>query len=651
MVSTYAVRAAAKPSTRNTVSKTPRLGGLDGLRALAVAAVVLFHLDASLAPGGFLGVDLFFVISGFLITRLLLMEIDATGSIDLGRFYWRRARRLLPAMLALVGAVSVASELVWRDQLATLRGGALSSLGYVTNWWLVLDHQSYFVATGRPSMLQHLWSLAVEEQFYVVWSLALITVAAYCRRRRPGDAPRVVARLALALGIASAAVMTVLALRSDLPYGGSTSRAYFGSDTHSSGLFLGAAAGAWRVGRTRRAGRAPHWARCLPTDLLGAAALALVVLEFLWGTEYAPGLYRGGFAEFAAVATIAVLCLSRAGSLLGRVIDVAPLRWIGERSYSIYLWHWPVIVVTRPGLDVHGPLLLVDVARAALIVALGAASYRFVESPLRHWAGRRRQPGSQRQPGSARAPITLGAVLVAAGAISAAIVLVIAGSPLMAPHSAQAAGIAPLTTPRAASPTSVPSSAGVGPSAGPTVAGTTSAAPAAPMSSAAPAAAPPVPPPPVGRPRISAFGDSVVLGAASALRGETDQLEMDAVEGRQANPILADINAAEAAGSLMPIVLIHIGDNGIISPSQLSDTLSALSDRTRVILMNTRVPRDWQDPNNAALSTAAARFPNVKLVDWLDLSGAQPGWLYSDGIHLTPDGSAAYAQIVIANCP
>ena len=155
-----------------------RLGGLDGLRAVAVTAVVLFHLDPSLVPGGFLGVDVFFVISGFLITRLLLTELRRTGRLRLGEFYVRRARRLFPAVPCWPSSSSAASVFVWRDELATLRGNVLSSLGYVTNWWLILDHQSYFVSSGRPPMLQHLWSLAIEEQYYLVWPVVILGVSA-----------------------------------------------------------------------------------------------------------------------------------------------------------------------------------------------------------------------------------------------------------------------------------------------------------------------------------------------------------------------------------------------------------------------------------------------------------------------------------------
>jgi peptidoglycan/LPS O-acetylase OafA/YrhL len=228
------------------------LCGLDGLRAVAVAAVVSYHFWPSALPGGFLGVDLFFVISGYLITRLLLTEIDTHGDLSLGGFYLRRARRLLPAALTLVGVTALAAIFLWRDELPMMRGAVPASLGYVSNWWLIGEHQSYFVATGRPSMLQHLWSLAIEEQFYLVWPFVLtLVIGAVTWRRRYTvlTSWRLIALAATAavLAAASTVAMAVIAVRSDVPYGADSGRVYFGTDTHATGLLLGAAAGALAV--------------------------------------------------------------------------------------------------------------------------------------------------------------------------------------------------------------------------------------------------------------------------------------------------------------------------------------------------------------------------------------------------------------------
>jgi len=610
------------------------LGGLDGLRAFAVAAVVLFHLDYSISSGGFLGVDVFFVISGFLITNLLCTEILQTGGLRLGRFYARRARRLLPSVLVLLLVVTIASITVWRDQLTTLTGGVLSSLGYVTNWWLIGAHESYFAATGRPTMVQHLWSLAIEEQYYVVWSVVVMVAAGVLwRARRPDDPARRLRWLVVLAGllaVASVAWMWVIADRQNLPYGASTSRVYFGSDTHTTGLFLGSAAGAFvallheRHGvpaRSRRPG--PQW-----TDVVGLAALGTVIFEFFHVNEFSPHLYRGGFLTVDLLALIAVLCAVRASSLFGRVLDLRPIRWIGQRSYAIYIWHWPVAVITRPGLDMHGPVWLLNAGRVALILGLAELSYRLIEVPLR--AGTLRSWTSRL--GLLRRQV---ATVMLTAAVAGLLVAGTGTSRAEPPRTIALPSLAPLATP----PT-LPS--GTEP---------VSRSPATMLSTppalgVAPPAATGATPPPPTKPALSAYGDSVLLGAATPLRSATSHLHLDAVEGRPAYDVLDDVAADARAHRLAPDVLIHVGDNSVIDPGQLRATLRALTGH-HVVLMTLRVPRDWQDPNNQIIRSMATQFPYVSVVDWCRLSGGSNDWLYADGLHLTPDGAVAYTRLVI----
>ena len=611
------------------------MGGLDGLRAFAVGAVVLFHLGYSISSGGFLGVDVFFVISGFLITNLLCTEILQTGGLRLGRFYARRARRLLPSVLVLLLVVTTASITVWRDQLPTLTGGVLSSLGYITNWWLIASRESYFVATGRPTMVQHLWSLAIEEQYYVVWSVVVMVAAGVLwRARRPDDPARRLRWLVVLAGVlavASVAWMWVIADRQNLPYGASTSRVYFGSDTHSTGLFLGSAAGAFvallhdRHGTPARRGRPLlHW-----LDLVGVAALGTVIFEFFHVNEFSPRLYRGGFLALDLIVLIAVLCAVRANSLFGRMLDMRPIRWIGQRSYAIYIWHWPVAVITRPGLDTHGPIWLVNVGRVVLILGLAELSYRLIEVPLRKgtlrsWPSRlgllRPRVATVLLTAAAAGLLAVGTSTSGAEPPRTMVLPPVASLPPRAPATTPALALAP------------PAPANVIPASRvPTL------SPPSPVTSA---------PPPPAKPALSAYGDSVLLGAAAPLHSATSHLDLDAAEGRQPYGVLDDVAADARAHRLAPDVLIHVGDNGVIDPDQLKATLLALAGH-RVVLMTLRVPRDWQDPDNQVIRSVAARFPYVSVVDWHRLSGESSDWLYSDGMHLTPDGAVAYTRLVI----
>ncbi len=337
--------------------------GLDGLRALAVLGVFVYHARIDWLPGGFLGVDLFFVLSGYLITSLLLVEWEARNRIDLRRFWLRRARRLLPALVVVVLAALILSAIFARQDLAHTRSDVVSSLLYFQNWHLIAANQSYFVARGNPSLLQHVWSLAIEEQFYVIWPLLLVPCLVLIGRKR-------LPMLVIAGIAASATLMWILYN----PYG-DPSRVYFGTDTRAFLLLMGillALVWPW-IERLRQA---------VPLlELFGVAALVGTVLLFRQMQDFNPTLYRGGdlAAAFCFVVLIAAVAHPRTG--IGQAMGVAPLRWVGERSYGIYLWHWPIILLVA-GVNVRSSPGVV-VAEAAVVLAAAALSYRYVEEPIR----------------------------------------------------------------------------------------------------------------------------------------------------------------------------------------------------------------------------------------------------------------------------
>ncbi|MEO7126354.1 MAG: acyltransferase family protein [Nakamurella sp.] len=714
------------------------IGGLDGLRAIAVVAVVLFHLNPGYLSGGFLGVDLFFVISGYLITRLLLAERLRSGRIGLGQFYLRRIRRLLPAVVALLAVASTIGYAAWPDQRPTLPDSALSSLGYLTNWWLIADKQSYFASMGRPPMLQHLWSLAIEEQYYLLWApIVIVLGAAWMSRRRsapPWHVAALVAAVAGTLALASTAVMTTIAIATNIPYQADSSRVYFGTDTHSMGLLLGSALGAlatipWRT-VTRRPPRwvRPAWRDTWParpllpawiigdatrrplgrwsTDLFAIVGIGGVAWFFVSIDEYVPWLYRGGFLAFSAVSAVAICCAARAGSLIGRLLDTTPLAWIGRRSYGIYLWHWPVFVVTRPLIDVQGPQWLIDCARTGLAIAIAAASYRYLETPVRAgtfipslrqaWSNRKARSADWRtgQPtkydgGRRTVPRRVAhqwiLLSVAAGCVAVLVSAHMATvqQPVWAASMPGTAlpipGVVPdlpggidgsvsppsLTSTKPASGTLATHVVTSPPTATTTAAAAATSAPAV-ASTPAPTAlptspahtpttqptAPASPPatgsasPPASSVKVSAFGDSVLLGASHAVRAVVGSLSLDAVVGRQAWDTLDDVAAAQKAGKLAPVVLIHTGNNGVISPQQLTSTLAALKDHTKVVLVNDHVDRPWQGPNNKIFAAVNGHYPNVVILDWNSVASKNPGWFGPDGIHVNGAGAKAYANLV-----
>ncbi|SDJ29037.1 peptidoglycan-N-acetylmuramate O-acetyltransferase [Frankineae bacterium MT45] len=654
------------------------LPGLDGLRAFAVIAVVLYHFNPTLLPGGFLGVDLFFAISGYLITRLLLNQIHDTGRLDIAAFYRRRVRRLLPAVLVLSAVVIAADLLFWRDELATLRASVVSGVFFVANWWLIDGKQSYFVASGRPSMLQHLWSLAIEEQFYLLWPLILCLLLAPSLLRRRGPVvvfrPRMLTRLSLAalgLGLASTAAMTLLAIRGDVPYGSDSSRIYFGTDTHSMGLLLGAAMGAYASRSILPGARRRQILRgAFLSDLAALVGLMVMLRCVLGVNEFQPALYRGGFLGFSAAAIVVVAAVVRPGSLIGWALERKPLRWIGQRSYSIYLWHWPVAVVTRPGVDVEWSPVPLFLARVAVTLLLAEASYRFVEVPVRAGALKRLsdrlladRPGAA--PGStARTlrrrvlPLVAFVGLLTFSSLSSSLAYSSPSVPAAVQPGARVLTPSPdpVAAPTVAGMTTFPLNVEAMPEPGDrsrrapvanSGAGKTAqATPVPKVAAPTPAAPQPAVVQSPARAPISAFGDSVMLGASAQLKAAMPLIDVHAIEGRQARAVFADIAADRAAGKLAPNVVIHTGDNGIVSPSDLSSVLGQLSDRSRVVVVTDRVPKNWQDPNNSVLRRVAAQFPNVVLADWYALSNSHANWFYRDGLHLPLGGAAQYAGLI-----
>ncbi len=402
--------------------------GLDGLRALAVLAVIAYHEQFGWAPGGLLGVGVFFTLSGFLITSLLVGEWSAHGRIRLGDFWLHRARRLLPALFVMLAVVTAWVTLADRARLASLRGAVGAAAGYFSNWYLIAQNQSYFARFAPPAPFDHLWSLAVEEQFYLLWPVLLIASLILLRRRSAAAAWLVLPTTLLA-------ALSALAMVSFYQPGLDPTRVYEGTDTRAFGLLIGAIlALAWPSRSTRGAHSAPgRWARGL-LDLAGAAGLAGIGVMIWRVGEYSPFAYRGGLVLLSVAAAAVVAATAHPASLVGAALGWRPLRWIGVRSYGIYLWHYPVIVMTsqanvKPSL----PLAGLQVAASILLAAL---SWELIEEPIRHGAigrtwNRVRAAGWRPRLGQVRP----GRLAAAAGAVG---VLAVAGAGLSGAVQARA---------------------------------------------------------------------------------------------------------------------------------------------------------------------------------------------------------------------
>jgi len=576
--------------------------GVDGLRALAVGAVVAYHAGLSWLPGGFLGVDVFLVISGYLITSLLLVELQVTGKIDLPRFWLRRARRLLPAVLVMIAVVLAVMSLLHPDEVGALRGAVVASLLYVTNWYQIFAKQSYFAQYARPSVFQHLWSLAVEEQFYLLWPPILAAGMLWFGKRR------------LIYGVlAGLAGSTILAWVLYKPFA-DPSRIYYGTDTRAAGLLVGVLlAFAWPATRLAPA-RNRHAAVLL--DALGVAALAALLGLMMWLGELDRWLYQGGFLTVALVTAVLLAVVAHPSSLLGRAFALPVLVWIGKRSYGIYLWHWPVLELTRAHTDVPfgGPPLVV--IQLALTVGIAELSYRYIEIPIRIH-GLRGLRDRLFVPGETGRKRRLGTLAVAGATVVLAIFV----------------ALVPAHTPKLHV---VPASAGKGVFAGTTAGSHLTAAQTRQRFRAAVAAGP-----------VIAVGDSVMLGAAPALQTAFGaHLIVNAIEGRQFDTALPLVASFERR--LHPkLVIIHLGNNGYIPFGQLQSMLATLRPVHTVVLVNLHVDKQWQNSVNDALSYAARTHPNVVIADWHGATAGRSGIFY-DGTHVTPVGAHLYTSVLVS---
>ncbi|WP_125099098.1 acyltransferase family protein [Leucobacter chromiireducens] len=616
------------PSPR-TRPQPGRFGGLDGLRAIAVGLVLVYHFFPRALPGGFLGVDIFFAISGFLITSLLFREVELRGGIRLGAFWRRRARRLLPALGLVLLVCSSLALLVGGDLLVGLGRQIAGTAFFVSNWVFIANGADYF-ARDTPELFRNTWSLSIEEQFYILLPLLIIALM-----RLRGRSSRAV--LLTALGIASAALMFTLSQQ-----GANPTRIYFGSDTHTFGLFWGAAL-ATLVHPRRDAAPRARLTR-LRQLLLGAlAATALGVLAWLAITlpEGSAQSFEGGF-QLAIVASLALVwAVTRDGAWIGRALDVAPLRWVGERSYGIYLWHWPLLLIVSAALGAGAtPWSVALIAGAATFFA-AALSYRFLEQPVRRFGLRRSLRLAVRPAGYT--PRQRG-VTIALGAVLLLTIPATAVAIVQAPEQTTAAAAiargqdaldAAAEKPAAEQPGSTRPGAGT---------------PSAPDGSDPKPGAgeePALPPGPL-LPRgdsITALGDSVMLASLPELETALPGIEVDAAVSRGMGVGVELADEWAASGRLRPILVVGLGTNGPVAPEELDALARTAGDRP-IVLVNAHADRDWIPGVNEELERFADGRRGVVVADWTGAVTGVPDALAGDDIHPNPSGGEIYAASV-----
>jgi len=603
------------------ISDTPlvpraRYAGLDGLRAVAVTLVVVYHLfPVWWMRGGFIGVDVFFVISGFLITSLLLREHDDTGRVALGAFWRRRARRLLPALLLVLTVCASAAWLIGGDVLAGLGRQLVGALVFGYNWTAVADGADYF-GSGGGELFRNLWSLAVEEQFYLVWPPLLLALLLL---------PRAWMRIGAALVAAAASAVWMAAVVASgstdpLTLGARVTRAYFGTDSHAFGLLLGVAvAVAWRAAvRVER-----DWMRRRVVrggvTALGTSALAGLVLLATVGHSQSTATFPGALVAASALSAIVIVAGAWPRSPLGRALDATPLRWIGERSYGLYLWHWPVLVLmvaAWQGTSVDRPFPpAIGAAALVATVTLSALSYRFLEIPMRR-RGVRQVVGELRRALASSARRRASAVGVAAVGlllVTGTVVAVVSAPAVSSGEAVVAAGMDALQDQPAPTTASGDPDDDI-----------------------------------VTGDEVTAVGDSVMLASAPSLLAALPGADVDAVVSRQMSAAPDILRSLADSGRLRDFVVLGLGTNGSISQRTLDQVLEVIGPDRQLVLVTASAPRSWIPGVNADIAAFARTHRGVQIADWQSAIAPHLDLLAGDEVHPGDAGGRIYADTVVA---
>ena len=564
---------------------------IDGLRAVAVIAVMLYHLGFKWIPGGFLGVDLFFVISGYVITRLLLDSIQRSGGLDLRAFYMARIRRLLPPLVFMIITTVIFVGLWAPDTMRRLLGDTPFALFGGMNWWLVFRQTDYFEAIGRPPLLQHTWSLGVEAQFYLVWPLILLLVLRYFGKNK-------IPAAALLIAAFSGIALLVVSLQIDAASGSKVSHVYFGTDTHSIGLFLGAALAVRWIPQNLEetvSRKAQDF-----IDGIGIIGFLGIIAAFLFIEESDPTLYKLAFPLAGIFGCAIITSIVHPASRFAPILSSKPFIWIGERSYAIYLWHWVVFQVTRPNFDLEGSSWALTALRVLIVFFLADVSLRLVELPVRtglidYWF-KGMKYRTKRVQLRQKAGVLLIVLTIFGSAASVASNAIVEGDRQLAELKEQ------LEAPLDPAPTNTT------------------------------------------EPGLWVTGDSVILGIRFELDARQNIGLINARVGRQAPELLEVITNDKVNMSNSPIVL-NLGNNNKLTEEQVAAIFEAIKDQPRIVIVNTAVPRPWRDDNNALIAQYASIY-GAYLVDWAAISEGHAEYFGSDGVHLAPAGVRAYVEAI-----
>lgn len=574
----------------NHISYMP---GLDGLRAIAVIAIIAFHLNASWLPGGFLGVDTFFIISGFLITTILLNEYRTTGTIDFKQFWWKRIKRLFPAVFFMLIIVFNYCLFFEPKMIHQLKQDSLAAFLYLSNWWYIFDHVDYFHSFD-PRPLQHLWSLAIEEQFYLFFPIVLFIMLSLRSKK-------LIFIFFLLLALCSSFWMSML-----YHPGVQITRLYFGTDTRLQTILLGVMlAFLWPVHRLKR-NSSP--VVNIVVSLAGVISIALLFYSFFHFSESSSSLYQGGFFTLGIVTLIIIASSVHPNSLLKHILSMPLLTMIGRYSYSLYLWHYPIIVLINNYFKKDHVPSYIYIVEVGLTIVTALFSYHVIETPFR------REGIKYFTRFSVTRTTTVTAILLIIGFTSYQwltfqppkdTTIHITTTMGTAPHPKQLPQIQIDDTYIVKTNTAL-----------------------APLF----------------------IGDSVLVDINDVLKQQYPNATIDGEVGRsiyKAIPVAKNYSLFNQPGRT---VVLGIGTNGDFESTQLNQILS-LFDKADVYLVTAKVPLSYENHVNMLMKQAAKERKNVHIIDWYAASEGHPEYFAPDGIHLEPAGVKAMNRLFSETLP
>lgn len=594
--------------------------GFDGLRSLAVIGVILYHLLPSQMRGGFLGVPVFFVVSGYLITDLLVQEWKQNGKIRLGKFYIRRMKRLYPALVTMLIASSAYITLFQRNLLNNLRGNVVSSLLYVNNWWQIEHGLSYFDRFAGESPFTHIWSLAVEAQNYLFWPIIFILLMKLVKNRGK-----------IYLTVSVAALISAIWMAILFTPGQDPTRVYYGTDTRLFSILMGSSL-AFIWPSTRLKAQIPKQAKKV-LNSIGLVSLVLLVTAFLFLNDGTTFLYYGGMFLISLVCVVLVAITAHPGASLNRWLTNPVFTWLGKRSYGIYLYQFPIMIFYEAKFNVANHLVLHTIIEIVLILLITELSYRFVERPMRLFNYRvlfSKLKNWLQAPLKSKEKITLLSVLL--------VTLIALVGIITAPTNQVDANQQELqkqieANQKEAQKTQTSTETTETSSEGPDMAEKYN------LTNRQITKAENMP--------VTAFGDSVLLAGASGLKEIFPKMIIDGEVGRQVEDSPPLLQALKDKKQLEDTVLLSLGTNGSFTDEEFDQMMKVIGTKRRVFVLNVHVPTQrWQNEVNQKLSEMAEKYKNVTLIDWYDYSSSQPGWFYDDQVHPNPDGIVPYCSLI-----